>query len=526
MLDTLFVNARIVDGTGNPWRKGNVGVKDGKIAAVGSAHDVSEAARTIDAHDTVLCPGFIDSHSHSDVRILDEPLAKAKIMQGVTTENLGLDSLSVAPISDGNKKHWQDALSGLNGISSHPWNWNSFASYLDRLDEAGPSVNLSAYAGLGTIRLDVMGMEDRPPTASELRRMEERVAECMLQGARGVSAGLIYTPNKYQSSGELEALARVCARYDGIFDVHMRNEADRMAEALDEVIRIGRNTGVRILVTHFKLRGRRNWGRAREHLDVIDAARAEGIDIGIAQYPYTANSTLMHVVVPPWYHSRGVDGLLKALTEEREQVKKDMLTTEGWENFSQVMGWDNIYVSSVGKEANAWCEGLSATSLGERVGKSPEDAILDLLVDERLAVGLLGFGMCEEDVIEAMRHPTMCVITDGLLSGGKPHPRTYAAFPRLLARYVREKRVLTLEEAVRKMTSASAQRLRLKQKGLIAQGMDADIVVFDERTILDVNSFASPREHPQGIAYVMVNGVMTVEGGKHTGARSGRTIRD
>ncbi|MFQ8888991.1 MAG: N-acyl-D-amino-acid deacylase family protein [Bilophila wadsworthia] len=260
MLDLLLTNARIVDGTGNPWRKGCVGVRDGRIVAVGSAHDMPEARTVLDIGGNILCPGFIDSHSHSDLRIIDEPLALPKIMQGITTENVGLDSMSVAPISDKNKEPWSTSISGLDGVAQKPWGWNGFASYLNALDAAKPSVNLSSYVGLGTVRLDVMGMEDRPPTAEELRLMEESVARCMEEGARGISAGLIYTPNKYQSTEELVALAKVAARYDGILDVHMRNEADHMAEALEEVIHIGRETGIRILVTHFKLRGRRNWG--------------------------------------------------------------------------------------------------------------------------------------------------------------------------------------------------------------------------------------------------------------------------
>ncbi len=501
-------------------------MREGRIVAVGAAHDMPEARTVLDIGGNILCPGFIDSHSHSDLRIIDEPLALPKIMQGITTENVGLDSMSVAPISDKNKEPWSTSISGLDGVAQKPWGWNGFASYLNALDAAKPSVNLSSYVGLGTVRLDVMGMEDRPPTAEELRLMEESVARCMEEGARGISAGLIYTPNKYQSTEELVALAKVAARYDGILDVHMRNEADHMAEALEEVIHIGRETGIRILVTHFKLRGRRNWGNARRHLDTIDRARGEGIDIGIAQYPYTANSTFMHVVVPPWYHSRGTDGLLKALAGEREQVKKDMLTTEGWENFSQVMGWENIYVSSVASEKNLWCEGKSAVALGEALGKSPEDAVLDLLIEENLAVGLLGHGMYEEDVMEGMKHPTMCLITDGLLSGGKPHPRTYAAFPRFIARYVREKRLLTLEEAVRKMTSSTALKLRMKRKGFIMPGMDADMVVFGENRIRDVNTFENPRVYPEGIDYVLVNGEIAVDHGVHTGARPGKTIRD
>ena len=492
MLDLLLTNARIVDGTGNPWRKGCVGVRDGRIVAVGSAHDMPEARTVLDIGGNILCPGFIDSHSHSDLRIIDEPLALPKIMQGITTENVGLDSMSVAPISSTPRSRASTGVPmwGSAPCASTSWAWRT----------------------------------GRPPPKN--CALWKKAWPGAWRKARGISAGLIYTPNKYQSTEELVALAKVAARYDGILDVHMRNEADHMAEALEEVIHIGRETGIRILVTHFKLRGRRNWGNARRHLDTIDRARGEGIDIGIAQYPYTANSTFMHVVVPPWYHSRGTDGLLKALAEEREQVKKDMLTTEGWENFSQVMGWENIYVSSVASEKNLWCEGKSAVALGEALGKSPEDAVLDLLIEENLAVGLLGHGMYEEDVMEGMKHPTMCLITDGLLSGGKPHPRTYAAFPRFIARYVREKRLLTLEEAVRKMTSSTALKLRMKRKGFIMPGMDADMVVFGENRIRDVNTFENPRVYPEGIDYVLVNGEIAVDHGVHTGARPGKTIRD
>lgn len=525
MLDMLFINARIVDGTGNPWRRGCVGIEGGRIVMVASAHDMPESHTTIDVQDNILCPGFIDSHSHSDLRIMDAPLAVEKIMQGITTENVGLDGMSVAPIADIHKDSWATHLSGLAGLSAHAWNWNCFASYLDAIDAVQPAINVSSYVGLGTVRLNAMGMDDRLPTAQELQKMQESIARCMEEGARGISAGLIYTPNKYQSTKELLALARTAARYDGLLDVHIRSEADTMEDALREVIHIAAETGIRVLVTHFKVRGRRNWGQGEKFLAMLDDARKKGVDIGIAQYPYTANSTLMHVVVPPWYHSRGTERMLTALVEERDQVKKDMQTTEGWENFSRVMGWDNIYVSSVASEKNRWCEGKSAEQLGKMVKKSPEDAILDLLVEEKLAVGLLGHGMCDEDMLAGMKHPTMCVITDGLLSGGKPHPRSYAAFPRLLARYVRETKTLTLEEAVRKMTSCTATKLKMKHKGFILPTMDADLVVFNETTICDTNSFDNPKLHPTGIEHVFVHGVAVVKNGIHTGARPGKTIR-
>lgn len=525
MLDIIIKNGKIVDGSGNPWCKGEVGIKDGKLAAVGYMDSQTEAREILDATGKVVCPGFVDSHSHSDLGILGNPLATAKIMQGVTTENLGLDSYSLAPIRDQDKTDWALLLSGLAGKSSVNWSWNSFGDYLDAIDGAKPSVNISSYVGLGTVRNHVMGMTDRPPTPQELESMRQLVDTAMQEGARGVSAGLIYTPNKFQSAEEIMELTRVAAAYDGLFDVHIRNEADHMDEALDEVINIGRKTGIRVLVTHFKCRGKANWGKAQAMLHKVDEARQQGVDVTIAQYPYAANSTLMHVVIPPWYHKRGMQGLLKALRDEREQIKQDMLITEGWENFSQVMGWENIFVSSVESSQNAWCEGQSVLQIAEKLSVSPADAVCDLLLQEQLAVGLLGFGMSEDDVLTIMRHPTMCVITDSLLSGKKPHPRTYASYPRLLARYVREKQVLTLEEAVRKMSFAGAQRLRLPRKGMLIPGWDADVVVFDETAVLDCNTFENPLIPPQGIEHVLVNGEFVVKDSRHTGARPGKTIR-
>ena len=525
MFDILLRNGKIVDGSGNPWFMGDVAICDGQVAAIGFVPPGAEAREELHLDGKVICPGFVDSHSHSDLSILANPLANAKVEQGVTTENLGLDSYSLAPIREADKADWAVLLSGLAGKMDVAWNWHSFADYLDAIDAARPSVNASSYVGLGTVRNHVMGMVDTPPSPAQLATMRELVTEAMDQGARGVSAGLIYTPNKYQSTEELVELVRVAAAYQGVFDVHMRNEADHMDEALDEVIHIGRETGVRVLVTHFKCRGRNNWGRAEAMLEKVDKARREGVDVTIAQYPYTANSTLMHVVIPPWYHKRGMSGMLQALRDEREQIRKDLLITEGWENFSQVMGWENIYVSSVASTRNAWCEGQSLVEIANARHVDPVDAVCDLLYEEELAVGLIGFGMSEQDVLTIMRHPAMCVITDSLMSGQKPHPRSYASYPRLLARYVRETAVLTLEEAIRKMSYAGAQRLRLPRKGLLVPGWDADIVVFDEQNVLDCNSFDTPRVPPQGIEHVLVNGEFVVRETRHTGARPGKTIR-
>lgn len=525
MLDLLLTNARIVDGTGNPWRKGCVGVRDGRIVAVGSAHDMPEARTVLDIGGNILCPGFIDSHSHSDLRIIDEPLALPKIMQGITTENVGLDSMSVAPISDKNKEPWSTSISGLDGVAQKPWGWNGFASYLNALDAAKPSVNLSSYVGLGTVRLDVMGMEDRPPTAEELRLMEESVARCMEEGARGISAGLIYTPNKYQSTEELVALAKVAARYDGILDVHMRNEADHMAEALEEVIHIGRETGIRILVTHFKLRGRRNWGTP---------AGISTPSTGPAGKASTSASPVS-VYGQQHVHARRRSAVVPQPGDGRPAQSLGGGTRTGQKGHARHR--------RLGKF-------LAGHGLGEHLrllGRQRKEPLVRRQKRRGPWRGprqvARGRGAGSADRGKPCRGPAWArhvrrgcdgrhEAPDHVSDHRRPAERRQAAsahlcgLPRFIARYVREKRLLTLEEAVRKMTSSTALKLRMKRKGFIMPGMDADMVVFGEDRIRDVNTFENPRVYPEGIDYVLVNGEIAVDHGVHTGARPGKTIRD
>ena len=489
MFDILFRNAKVIDGTGNPWFYGDVGVEGGTVAAVLPPGSTARARRVADVDGKALCPGFVDGHSHSELPLLAGEGMDCKIMQGVTTENLGLDGMSLAPIKDGDKADWKKHLSG-------------------------------------TVRLSVMGMADRPAEDHEIRAMRDLVAQCMDEGARGISAGLIYPPSRYQNLEETVAVAKAAAAHGGIYDVHMRNEADAIAESVEEVIAISERSGIPAMITHFKIRGKKNWGRSAALIRRIDEARAAGIDVTMAQYPYTAGSTFLHVVIPPWYHSRGVDGLLRALREERGAIKHDLDTRMDWENFSQSVGWEKIFVSSVVSEANQPCVGKSISQIAaERGHADPADAAFDLLVEEQLAVGMISFGLDEADITAIMRHPAVSFITDGLMSG-RPHPRAYATYPRILGRYVREQGVLSLEEAVRKMTSLPARKIRLRNKGVIAEGYDADLVVFDPDTVIDKNSYDDPRVHPAGIAHVLVNGVFVVEDAALTGARPGRVIRD
>ncbi|MFQ9491114.1 MAG: N-acyl-D-amino-acid deacylase family protein, partial [Bilophila wadsworthia] len=442
---------------------------------------------------------------------------------GVTTENLGLDGMSLAPIKDGDKADWKKHLSGLAGTLDVPWTWNSFAEYLDCLQAAKPPLNVSSYVGLGTVRLSVMGMADRPAEDHEIRAMRDLVARCMDEGARGISAGLIYPPSRYQSLEETVAVAKAAAAHGGIYDVHMRNEADAIAESVEEVIAISERSGIPAMITHFKIRGKKNWGRSAALIRRIDEARAAGIDVTMAQYPYTAGSTFLHVVIPPWYHSRGVDGLLRALREERGAIKHDLDTRMDWEN-SRIPWAEKIFVSLMSAKPTS-LRGKSIADRRRTGTYKPANFAFDLLVEEQLAVGMISFGLDEADITAIMRHPAVSFITDGLMSG-RPHPRAYATYPRILGRYVREQGVLSLEEAVRKMTSLPARKIRLRNKGVIAEGYDADLVVFDPDTVIDKNSYDDPRVHPAGIAHVLVNGVFVVEDAALTGARPGRVIRD
>jgi N-acyl-D-amino-acid deacylase len=524
MYDILILNGKIITGAGNPWFFGDVAIVKNKIVKVGRLSK-ERATRVIDGKGCFVSPGFIDGHSHSDLFLFVDPKAEQKTMQGVTTENVGMDGMSVAPIDEKNIADWRKHLSGLAGDPKIEWTWRSFKDYLDAIDALPTSHNVSSYVGVGTIRLKVMGMTDRKPTADEMDQMKRLAAEAMEAGARGISAGLIYPPSQYQTVDEIVEIAKVVRHYDGIYDVHLRSEGDHLIPSVEEVIEIGRRSEIPVLITHFKAMGKRNWGLSEKALRMVDEARQEGVEVTLAQYPYTAASTMLHAVIPPWYHSRGPDKLIQTLREEKTLVKKDLRERMDWENWAANNGWKNIVVSSVESKENKKYEGKNIAEIASmRNLEDPADAALDLLIEEQLAVGMIVFCMDEKDVVRIMKHPSVSFITDGLL-GGKPHPRVYGTFPRVLGRYVRDQSVLSLEEAVRKMTSLPAEKLRLKTKGMIAENYDADLTLFNLDTIVDNGTYENPRQFPTGIEWVIVNGQVVVERGRHTGARPGRTVR-
>jgi N-acyl-D-amino-acid deacylase len=525
MFDLLILNGKIVDGTGNPWYWGDLAIVDDKIVKIGRLRN-EQAQKVIDVKGDFVSPGFIDSHSHSDLFIFIDPKAEQKIMQGVTTENLGLDGFSIAPINEENIGKWRKYLSGLDGDPNIRWKWRSFSDYLNTIDTLKPSVNLSSYIGMGTLRLKVIGMGDREATQSEISQMKLITAQAMEEGARGISAGLIYPPSIYQTMDEVVEIAKVARHYNGIYDVHMRNEGNELIQAMEEVIEIGRRSEIPVLITHFKVMGEKNWGLSEKALQLLDDVRREGLDVTIAQYPYTAASTMLHAIIPPWYHSRGPEKLIQAIKQDKKTIKKDLHERMDWDNISANFGWENIVVSSVEKERNKEYEGKTIAEIASMKNvDDPVDAALDLLADEELAVGMVIFCMSEEDVIRIMKHPTVNFITDGLLGGGKPHPRVYGTYPRILGRYVREQGILSIEDAIRKMTSLPAEKLRLKSRGMLIEGYAADITIFNQNTIIDNATFDNPKQFSSGIDWVIVNGQIVVEHGKHIGATPGKTIR-
>ncbi len=510
MLDLLIKNARLIDGTGAPWFYGSIAVQGERIAGLGQFDE--PARRVVDAAGRAVTPGFIDAHSHSDDAFFKNPQAESKVRQGVTTEVIGQCGSSAAPRAP---------------KSDHTESFASFAEYLELLEAQGIGVNVVPLVGHGNIRAMVMGHANRAALASELEQMCRLTEAALEAGAHGLTTGLIYPPGSYGSHEEIIALAKVVASYGGLYASHMRDEREGLLAAVAETIDVGRQARLPVHISHHKVCGEKNFGLVKESLALVDSMRREGIDVTLDQYPYTAASTGLKVVVPQWAHAGGTEAMRQRLTDSstRDKIVGE-IQSGGKEQ------WDCLLVSSCGKEENKRFEGRTLQEIGGMVGKEPVDACLDLLLDENFDVGMVRFAMCEEDVEYVMRHPLVMIGSDatlratyGPLSSGKPHPRAYGTFPRVLGTYVRERGVLTLEEAVRKMTSFPAQRFQLYDRGLLRPGAYADLVMFDPDTVAELSTYSEPHAYPRGIGMVMVNGVVVIENGEHSGVLPGKVLR-
>lgn len=524
MIDLIIRNAKIIDGSGNPWFCGEVAVAGGKIVAVGRLGDL-KASEEIDAQGLVLSPGFIDIHSHSDFSILDYPTNESRVLQGVTTEMGGNCGLSPAPVLPDKVDLLRKYVSFLS--SSLSYEWQSFGDYLRVIEEKGISTNFGGLVGHGTLRVAAMGFDNRKPEPHELETMQKLMREAMEDGAFGVSSGLIYSPGCYADTDELVEVAKAIAPFGGFYETHMRNEGAGILDSIRESIEVGRRAGVAVEIAHHKISGRNNWGLSPQSTELIAKARAEGLDITADQYPYIASATTLTSILPSWTFEGGVDKMIDRLQDAATRMKiKEQIAASSAKSGRR---WSDLLIASVGSEANRHYEGKNIDEIAAIVGKDPIDAALDLIIEERAVVGEISFGMCEEDVTTIMRHPLTMIGSDGgamdIQSPGKPHPRNFGTFARVLGKYVREDKVLCLEEAVRKMTSLPATRFRLFDRGMIRSGCWADLVLFDPDTIEDTPSFTNPQQVVKGISSVWVNGVLVAKDGQHTGARPGQVLR-
>lgn len=527
MYNLLIRNARVIDGTGSPWYKADIGIAGDIITAVGNLGQ-EQGAQEINAGGRVVCPGFIDMHTHSDLYILEQPFLGAKIRQGITTDLLGQDGIAAAPLPPQYVQAWQKNLAGLDGTPRIEWDWQDVDSYLRKIQANQPSYNVSYLVPHGNIRMEVMGLEGRAATAEEIGSMQAVLRLALEQGASGLSSGLIYPPCVYAELAEIEALCRVLAEYGAPFVVHQRSEGDEIVESMGELIAIAGRTGMHLHFSHFKICGRLNWDKADQVLGLLDEARSRGIEVTFDQYPYTAGSTMLSAILPPWAHAGGTEALLERLSdsEARGRILHDIRHgLAGWDNIAAWAGWEGITITSVGTENNRICVGKSLAEIAALRGDgNPAETAVNLILEEANAVGMIDFVMNDAIVSRIMGHPAGCFGSDGLL-GGEPHPRAYGTFPRILGKYAREEGALSLVEAVRKATSQPARILGLQDRGIVREGMKADLVIFDADRVIDQATYANPRQYPLGIDYVIVNGQPVVAEGEERPVPAGKVLR-
>ncbi len=528
--DLLITGGRVVDGSGNPWVQTDIGIRGDRIVARGKLAG-HPARRVIDATGLVVAPGFIDMLGQSELSLLVDSRAESKIRQGITTEITG-EGGSAAPQ---NNRTLED-LDPFVTLFKIEIDWRDFAGYFARLERQGIALNFGSYIGATQARQSVMGSEKRAPTTAELEQMKKLVAEAMEQGALGLSTSLVYAPANYATTDELVELARVAAGYGGAYASHMRGEGRGIFAALEETFTIARQAGIPVEIFHLKLAGKDMWGRMKDVVARIEAARASGLDITADQYPYLAGATALDSCIPPWAHAGGRQDMMKRLRDptERARLRREISQPgQDWENFYWMSGGaPGVMVSSVNNPALKVYEGLRLSEVARQRGQDSLEALFDVLLADEAQTSAIYFIMSEEDVIEAMKQPWVsvgtdypAVRTDGPLGSWKPHPRAYGSYPRILRRYVRDLKVLSLEEAIRKMTSLPAQRLGLAGRGLLVPGYFADVVLIDLDRIRDLATFEQPHQYSTGVEYVLINGQVVLDKGQMTTARPGRVLR-
>lgn len=522
--DWVIRGAMVYDGSGGPAFEADIAITGDRIEAVGPG--LPGGAQELDARDLGLAPGFIDTHSHSDLVLLVDPHAQSKVRQGVTTEIAGQDGSSVGPWGEQRYQETRESYRARYGIEI---GFRDVGGFFRQLEAQPAAVNLASMVGHGTLHTYGVAGSSRPATDAERRRMAGLVAEAARAGACGVSSGLEYLPGAF---ADLDELAAVAAPFRGTglpYATHMRNEDDRLLAAIEEALNVGRRAGVAVHLSHLKAQGQRNWWKAGVVLEMIDAARVGGLDVTFDVYPYVAYSTGLSNMFPVWAREGGTPALLRRLSQPATAPRVE---AEVRDKVDQLGSWDAVQITNTGAESLAWARGRRLGQLAAERGIEPYALLLQLTREDQNRAGMIGFGMSEENVGRFLAHPRAIVCSDGSaltvegpLARGSPHPRNYGTFPRVLALYCRDRNELSYEAAIHKMTAAPAARMRLGDRGRIAPGMYADLVVFDPARVADRATFENPHQYPVGIPHVMVNGTWVLRDGEHTGARPGRVVR-
>lgn len=529
MSDILLKNATVINGEGTPPFEGDILLEGQVIRQVGRL-GTGRGQRIFDAKGLAVSPGFIDMHCHADFSLPIIPSADSLVHQGITTAVVGQCGLSPAPLPNACR---EEVITGLSGILSElegqiPWNeWSSFRDYLHFLERLGLSLNVAPLVGQGTIRAGVMGFKAGRSSREQMTRMQHEVVKALNEGAWGLSTGLIYPPGSYASTDELKELTQVMTGKGGFYFSHIRGESETLLEAVAEAIQIGKETGVPVQVSHFKAAGRQNWGKSREALALIDESRKEGLDICTDMYPYTAGSTSLVTFLPEWAQEGGKEAILKRLSDTplRINMAEDMI--QG--GFAKSVEWDTVLIT--GSPRKPEYQGLFVSALAAEANKTPQQWIFDALLETNLQIHMAVFAMSEDNRKQEARHSAMTFCTDGMgfkatnsLTRSLTHPRSYGAFAKVLSGFVREEGILSLEEAIHKMTGLAAKRLNLKDRGLIKPGMAADLVIFDPGKVKDKATYESPHQYAEGIWEVIVNGESVIHEGNHTGSRPGLVL--
>lgn len=521
-LDFLIKNGEIIDGLGLQRHRTNVGIKDDSIGYIGT--DEPEASVIIDASGLVVAPGFIDIHTHEDIWLLYDPSGVEKLCQGVTTLIVGNCGFSAAPLLPGKEKLVQEE--SILNFANVPWEWHKMAEYLKRLDSVNPGVNVGTLVGHNVIRLNVIGLENRCPSEHEFDKMKELIHDAMVDGALGLSTGLIYVPGIYSETNELIELSKIVAKDDGVYVSHIRGEGSTLEPAVQEALRIGREAKLPVQISHHKASGRDNWGKVHTTLRAIELARVQGVDVAFDVYPYNAGNTGLVTLIPSWIFSNGPTTAEDRMKDPQTRMKivSEMLTKDVHEERPLVdTGPENIIISYC--KSNPALDGKSLATIAKENHSNPAEAVLDLIQKYGRSILVILFEMSEQDVEEVVRHSLSMIASDSVNPTGKPHPRVYGTSSRILAKFVREKHQLTLEDAIRKMSSMPASRIGLRDRGVIKTGYKADIVVFDPAAIQDRATFSESTRLAEGMSYVFVNGKKALENSKVAPERSGRVLR-